>query len=71
MEEKRKVSKAQIKATTKYEKKAYFKVLVRFPIDKEKEIRQFSGNSLNGYIVQAVLEKMERDKQAQSETKTK
>ena len=70
MEEKKKVSKAQIKAVAKYEKKAYFKVLVRFPIDKEKEIRQFSGNSLNGYIVQAVLEKMERDKQAQTETKT-
>ena len=70
MEEKKKVSKAQIKAVATYEKKAYFKVLVRFPIDKEKEIRQFSGNSLNGYIVQAVLEKMERDKQAQTETKT-
>ena len=56
MEEKKKVSKAQIKAVAKYEKKAYFKVLVRFPIDKEKEIRRFSGNSLNGYIVQAVLE---------------
>lgn len=69
MEEKRKVSKAQIKATTKYEKKAYFKVLVRFPIDKELEIRKYSGNSVNGYIVQAVLEKIERDKQAQTEAK--
>lgn len=68
MEEKKKVSKAQIKAVAKYEKKNYFKALVRFPIDKEKEIRRFSGNSLNGYIVQAVLEKMERDKQAQTET---
>ena len=67
MEEKRKVSKAQIKATTKYEKKAYFKVLVRFPIDKESDIRLHSGNSLNGYIVQAVLEKMERDRLAQPE----
>lgn len=67
MEEKKKVSKAQIKAVAKYEKKNYFKALVRFPIDKEKEIRRFSGNSLNGYIVQAVLEKIERDKQAQLE----
>ena len=61
MTEKKKVSEAQKRATAKFEKKAYFKVLVRFPIDKEQEIRAAAGDSLNGYIVQAVLEKIARD----------
>ena len=56
-----KVTQAQKKATYKYESKAYFKTLVRFPADKEKEIRNACGDSLNGFIVSAVLEKIERD----------
>ena len=59
--EKKKVSEAQKRATYKYEKTAYFKTLVRFPAEKEKKIRDAAGNSLNGFIVSAVLEKIERD----------
>jgi hypothetical protein len=61
MTEKKKASAARMRATAKYEKKAYFRTLVRFPINKEKEIRAAAGDSLNGYIVQAVLEKIARD----------
>lgn len=62
MTEKKKVSDAQKRATAKYEKSAYFKTLVRFPAGLENEIRSAAGGSLNGFIVSAVLEKMEREK---------
>ncbi len=65
MTEKKKVSDAQMKATAKYEKLNYFKVLVRFPKDKEAEIRKAAGDSLNGFIVQAVFEKIERDRKTE------
>lgn len=55
-------TKAHIKATTKYEKKAYFKTLVRFKKEDEDEIRQYAGDSLNGFIVEAVKEKIENMK---------
>lgn len=58
--EKKKVSQAQMKATAEYEKKAYFKTLVRFPADKEEEIRKAAGDSLNRFIVNAVLEKTKK-----------
>lgn len=61
--EKKKASQAQMKATAEYEKKAYFKALVRFPADKEQEIRAAAGKSLNGFIVSAVLEKLENSKE--------
>jgi len=60
--EKKKVTKAQLKATADYEKKAYFKTLVRFPANREEEIRKSAGDSLNGFIVKAVLEKIEKMK---------
>ena len=56
MEEKKKVSEAQKRATAKFEKNAYFKVLVRFPKDKEDLIRSAAGDSLNGFIVSTILE---------------
>lgn len=56
------IKKSQLKATKKYQDKAYFSTLVRFPKGLEAEIRTAAGESLNGYIVRAVLEKMERDK---------
>ena len=59
--EKKKVSEAQKKATYKYEKTAYFKTLVRFPASSEDAIRAAAGDSLNGFIVSAVLEKIARD----------
>ena len=55
-------TKAHIKATAKYEKKAYFKTLVRFKKEDEGEIRQYAGESLNGFIVAAVKEKIARIK---------
>lgn len=58
--EKKKVSAAQLKATAKWEKNNYFKTLVRFPADMEPDIRNASGDSLNGFIVQAVREKLDR-----------
>lgn len=60
MEEKKKVSDAQMKATAEYEKKNYDKVLVRFPKGTKDEITS-TGNSLNGFIVSAVKEKLERE----------
>ncbi len=63
MDEKKKVSKAQMKATAEFEKKAYFKTLVRFPADQEEKIRTAAGGSLNGYIVNAVLEKLKKDEE--------
>lgn len=58
MSDNKKVSAAQLRATAKYEKNKYFKTLVRFPADKEQEIRAAAGDSLNGFIVSAVLEKI-------------
>jgi len=42
------VSKAQARATVKYENKAYFKSLVRFKKEDEERIRAAAGDSLNG-----------------------
>ncbi len=58
MEEKKKVTEAQKKATAKFEKNRYFKTLVRFPAEKETEIRTAAGNSLNGFIVKTILDKI-------------
>lgn len=58
------VSKAQIKATAKYESKTYDKTLVRLPKGRLDEIRTHiepAGESLNGFIGRAISETMERD----------
>ena len=58
------VSKAQIKATAKYEAKTYDKTLIRLPKGRLDEIRAHiepAGESLNGFIGRAILEAMERD----------
>lgn len=60
------VSEAQKRATAKYNKSAYFESKVRFPKKIETEIRTAAGESLNGFIVSAVLEKLERMKQAET-----
>ncbi len=60
------VTKAGIKAHTKYENKTYDKVLLRLRKDTEptRETIQSkaadSGMSINAYIVEAVKEKIER-----------
>lgn len=59
------VSKAQKAATAKYEAKAYDKILLRLPKGKKSEIEKVSkpkGQSVNGFINDAINEKMERDK---------
>lgn len=63
-------SKARIRATSKYEKKAYFKTLVRFKVEDEKRIREAAGDSLNGFIVAAVMEKVQETEKAKAPTCT-
>lgn len=48
-------TKAHIKATSRYEKDAYFKTLVRFMKSDEEKIRKASNGNLNGFIVDCVL----------------
>lgn len=55
---KSKATMAQMRATQKYEKKAYFRTMVRFKKEYEEIIREKAGDSLNGFIVRAVLEKI-------------
>ena len=52
------VTSAQKKATATYERKNYFKTLVRFKKCDEEKIRQMAGDNLNGFIVSAVMEKV-------------
>lgn len=56
-------TKAQAKATAKYEKNAYFKALVRFRKEDEERIRAAAGESLNGFIVQCVLDRVKDQEQ--------
>ena len=60
MEEKKKASEAHMRATAKWEKENYDKVLVRFPKGTKEKITN-TGNSLNGFIVSAVNEKLDRE----------
>lgn len=55
-----KVSEAQKRATAKYEKEKYDKVLVRLPKGTKAKIQSVS-DSVNGYITQAIEEKMNRE----------
>lgn len=53
------VSNAQKRATAKYEKEVYDKVLVRFPKGTKERI-QATGESVNGYIVKSVLDNLKK-----------
>ena len=58
------VSKAQQRATAKYEAKNYDKLLLRLPKGKKDTIRSFSAcrqESVNGFINRAIAETMKRD----------
>ncbi len=55
-------SEARLKANAKWQKKAYFSTHVRFHKEDEEEIRAYAGDNLNGFIVDAVKEKIERMK---------
>lgn len=61
-------SKAQAKATYKWEKDNYFKTQVRFKKSDEQRIRTAVGDgSLNGFIVKCVLDRLDGTEPAQSE----
>jgi len=58
------ISKAQAKAQTKWEAKVYDKVLLRLKKGEREKITataETQGKSLNGYITEAVNEKMQRE----------
>ena len=57
-------SKAQQKAVAKYELNNYDKFLVRVSKGRKEKLQDYAaavGQSLNGYVVQAVDERIERD----------
>ena len=65
------VSEAQKKATLKFEKEVYKKILLRIRQDGKSDIVNYkelekavaeSGKSFNGYILEAIKEKIEREK---------
>ena len=58
-DEKKKASEAHMRATAKYEKENYDKVLIRFPKGTKDRIKDI-GESVNGFTVKAVLEKLEQ-----------
>ena len=60
MEEKKKASAAHIRATAKWEKENYDKVLVRFPKGTKEKILNSGAQSVNGFIVDAVNEKLNK-----------
>ena len=56
---------AQKRAQSKYESKAYAKILLRVRADEIDEIRaaiEASGESVNGYIIKAIRQRMERER---------
>ena len=53
------VSKAAQKATEKYAKENYDRILVKFPKGTKERI-QSTGETVNGFINKAVAEKLER-----------
>lgn len=52
------VTEAQKRATAKYEKENYDKVLVRFPKGTKKRIQNVGAESVNGYIIKCVLDSL-------------
>ena len=69
VEKEKKSSQAKIDANARYDKKTYDNVLVKFRKDAELTLAMIKahaaarGESVNGFIVRAVAEAIERDKQ--------
>lgn len=60
------VSKANQRAVNKYVKANYDRINVTMPKGRKVEIKAFAdaqGQSVNGYIISAIDEKMERDRE--------
>lgn len=58
------VSRAQIKATTRYESNNYDKVLLRLPKGQRKKIKSHAesmGESINSFVNRAINETMQQD----------
>lgn len=58
------MSEARKRANSKYDAKAYAKILLRVRVAEIDEIRaaiEASGESTNGYILRAIRERMARD----------
>lgn len=55
------VSEAQKRATAKYEKENYDKILVRFPKGTKERILNVTSGSVNNYIIQNILSSLEID----------
>lgn len=53
-------SEARMRATAKYEKKKYDKVLLRLPKGTKERIRAAGETSLNGYIVKLILADLDK-----------
>lgn len=53
------VKSSQKKATAKYEKENYDKILVRFPKGTKDRIIDSGAKSINGYITQCVIKNLE------------
>lgn len=63
-------SKAQQRAVAKYMKNNYDELKVRVPKGKKEKIKaaaESSGKSLNGYINEAIDEKMQSEQEEKSE----
>lgn len=59
------ISPARRRANEKYNAKAYDEIKVRVPKGKKQIIKDFAetkGKSLNGFIKEAINEKIEKDK---------
>ena len=54
------VTKAQKKATAKYEKENYDKILTRFPKNTKEKIKETGASSVNNFIVTAVKNELEK-----------
>lgn len=64
MPEESKISKAQQKAVNKYVKNNYDRINVTFPKGQKEIIKDHAkrrGESVNGFIVRSVNERMERE----------
>lgn len=55
------VSEAQKRATAKYEKENYDKILVRFPKGTKERILRVTADSVNNYIIQNILSSLDND----------
>lgn len=61
------VTEAQKRATAKYEKENYDKVLVRFPKGTKERIQNTGAKSVNSYIIQCVLDSLATPRKTEKE----